>query len=90
MIEMSEEPYFYVIGQVDYNYGQVRQARNECLALTAFMMATDSPLDSDKSEELKEYRQALRDITQYDTADEAAENFPSPPDWISDWVRIPE
>ncbi len=84
------EPFFYVIGQVDYNFGQIRDARNECLQLTDFIMSTDNPLDETKKTELINYRQELRDITNYSTADEAAENFPSHPEWLSDWVIMPE
>lgn len=86
---MSER-FFYVIGQVDYNFGQIRDARTLCLQLTDFMMTTDNPLDETKKTELINYRQELRDITNYQTADEAAENFPSHPQWLSDWVIIPE
>ena len=84
------EPFFYVIGQVDYNFGQIRDARTLCLEKTDFMMTSDSPLESEKIDELKTYRQALRDITQYDTANEAADNFPTPPEWLNQWVIMPE
>ena len=47
------EPFFYVIGQVDYNFGQIRDARNECLQLTDFIMSTDNPLDETKKTELE-------------------------------------
>lgn len=87
---MSDEPFFFVIGQVDYNFNQIRQARNHCLQLTDFIMTTDTPLTEDKVTELQTYRQALRDITQYATAQEAADNFPSAPEWLSDWVAMPE
>ncbi len=87
---MSEQPFFYIIGQVDYNFGQIRNARNECLQLTDFMMINDSPLEENKILELKSYRQSLRDITEYETADEAAVNFPIAPEWLIDWVRMPE
>lgn len=84
------EPFFYVIGQIGYSFGQIRYARNQCLQLTDFIMSTDNPLDELKKTELINYRQELRDITTYPTADEAANNFPTHPDWLSDWVRIPE
>ena len=86
---MSER-FFYVSGQVDYNFDQIRDARNECLQLTDFIMITDSPLSPDKIDELKAYRQSLRDITEYESADEAAENFPTHPTWLVNWVIMPE
>lgn len=86
---MSER-FFYVIGQVDYNFDQIRDVRNECLQLTDFIMIIDSPLSSDKIDELKTYRQSLRDITEYESADEAAENFPTHPTWLADWVIMPK
>ena len=63
---MSER-FFYVIGQVDYNFGQIRDARTLCLQLTDFMMTIDNPLDETKKTELINYRQELRDITNYQT-----------------------
>ena len=32
--------------------------------------------------ELVEYRQALRDITDYEEVNDAADNFPTEPEWM--------
>jgi len=39
-------------------------------------------LTTEQQTELITYRQALRDITDYETANDAADNFPSEPDWM--------
>ena len=39
-------------------------------------------LTEERQTELVEYRQALRDITDYEEANDAADNFPTEPDWI--------
>jgi hypothetical protein len=40
-------------------------------------------LTTEQQTELTTYRQALRDITDYDTANDAADNFPTLPDWMN-------
>lgn len=42
---------------------EVRQERNKLLSETDFVLLTDAPITISKLEEFKQYRQALRDIT---------------------------
>lgn len=42
---------------------ELREQRNQLLAETDKYMTIDYPISEDKKQELKEYRQALRDIT---------------------------
>lgn len=44
-------------------YERLRLARNEKLAATDYLLNVDYPIDADKLEAVKEYRKALRDLT---------------------------
>lgn len=48
----------------------IRMERHELLLQSDWTQMTDSPLTESKKEEWKEYRQALRDITNYPSPDE--------------------
>tara|TARA_Y100000592_G_scaffold100393_1_gene180275 strand:- start:199 stop:492 length:294 start_codon:yes stop_codon:yes gene_type:complete len=78
-------------GQIDIQWATILAARMTQLELSDIWMLTDryNTLTSEQQTELTTYRQALRDITNYldegeemDGANNAADNFPSPPSWL--------
>lgn len=58
---------------------EIRARRDRLLAATDWTVLPDSPLDAQLLEEVKTYRQALRDVPQQ-------ENFPG----AITWPRVPE
>lgn len=75
----------------DFDWNTILMARITQLEITDIWMLVDryNTLTSEQQTELTTYRQALRDITTYldededmDGANNAADNFPNPPDWL--------
>lgn len=60
----EEEPYEPPVPTLEELAASVRAERNKLLALTDHLVMPDYPLDTDKLEEIKVYRQALRDLPQ--------------------------
>ena len=78
-------------GTRDFHWATILAARITQLEQTDMWMLIDrhNTLTSEQQTELTTYRQALRDITDYldetqemDGANNAADNFPSPPSWL--------
>tara|TARA_B100001939_G_C16753962_1_gene535297 strand:- start:97 stop:390 length:294 start_codon:yes stop_codon:yes gene_type:complete len=78
-------------GMRDFDWTTILMARITQLEITDIWMLTDryNSLTSEQQTELTTYRQSLRDITTYldededmDGANNAADNFPNPPDWL--------
>jgi hypothetical protein len=62
--------------QRDFDWDEVRTERNKDLAMCDWRALKDVVL----STAWKEYRQALRDLGGFDTANDAADNWPVAPD----------
>ena len=60
----------------DVSWDQVRRARDLELSKTDWRAVKDRTM----SQAWKDYRQALRDIPEHDTANDAADNWPVAPD----------
>lgn len=60
----EEQPYVAPTPTLEELAASVRAERNKLLALTDHLVMPDYPLDTDKLEEIKAYRQALRDLPQ--------------------------
>lgn len=60
----EEQPYTPPVPTTEELAVRVRAERNKRLALTDHFVMPDYPLDTDKLEEIKVYRQALRDLPQ--------------------------
>ena len=56
--------------------------REMMLKNTDSFVLPDRGLTDSQLTDIQNYRQAWRDITDYDTADEAYENLPILPDWV--------
>jgi len=70
---------------VDMDWGDIYPIRIAYLIASDLWMLSDrfNALTTEQQTELTTFRQALRDITDYDTANDAADNFPTPPDWMN-------
>lgn len=60
----EEQPYVPPLPTLEELAASVRAERNKRLALTDHLVMPDYPLDANKLEEIKAYRQALRDLPQ--------------------------
>lgn len=60
----EEQPYVAPTPTQEELAASIRAERNKRLALTDHLVMPDYPLDANKLEEIKAYRQALRDIPQ--------------------------
>lgn len=60
----EEQPYVPPLPTLEELAASIRAERNKRLALTDHLVMPDYPLDANKLEEIKAYRQALRDIPQ--------------------------
>ena len=60
----------------DVTWDQVRAARDKALADSDWRAVKDRTM----SQAWKDYRQALRDLGGFDTANDAADNWPEPPE----------
>lgn len=74
-------------GEVSYtelDWGDVLSLRISLLIASDLWMLSDryAQLTEERKTELTTYRQALRDITDYETANLAGENFPDTPNWL--------
>lgn len=58
----EEQPYVPPVPTLEELAVSVRAERNKRLALTDHLVMRDYPLDANKFEEIKAYRQALRDL----------------------------
>ena len=67
----------------DIEWDELRVFRDAWLKESDLWMLVDryNTLSDEQQTELVEYRQALRDITDYETANDASDNFPTEPDW---------
>jgi len=79
-------------GMRDFQWETILMARITQLEISDIWMLVDryNTLTSEQQAELTTYRQALRDITDYldeeedmDGANNAADNFPNAPSWMS-------
>ena len=75
-----------VLTPEDFDWGMVRQDRQEFFRISDLWMFPDrwAGLTDAQQTEITTFRQTLRDITDYTTANEAAENFPNAPSWMMD------
>lgn len=73
-----------VITYDDLEWQDVLEPRQTWFILSDLWMLADryAQLSEEQQTELVEYRQALRDITDYETANDAADNFPTEPEWM--------
>ena len=60
----EEQPYTPPVPTVEDLAARVRAERDRRIAETDYLVMPDYPLDTDKLEEIKVYRQALRDLPQ--------------------------
>lgn len=60
----EEPPYVPPVPTTEELAASVRAERNKRITATDYLVMPDYPLDTDKLEEIKAYRQALRDIPQ--------------------------
>lgn len=60
----EESPYVPPVPTTEELAASVRAERNRRLATTDYLVMPDYPLSTDKLEEIKAYRQALRDLPQ--------------------------
>ncbi len=70
----------------DIDWFDIREHRNAWLVFTDIYALSDinSGLTEQQKTEINTFRQELRDITEYATANEACDNFPQVPDWVED------
>ena len=75
----------------DFTWEQVIPIRNAYLQGTDIFMIVDryNTYTEEQQQELNEYRQALRDLTDYqdfddetEGANDAVDNWPNPPEWM--------
>ena len=73
-----------VIEVGDWEWLEVRHIRDSYLEASDLWMLSDryTQLTTEQQTELTTYRQELRDITEYATANEGFENLPSEPIWF--------
>ena len=71
----------------DVTWDVVKSEREMWLTLTDNWYWSDrwAQVDPDLQAELNEFRQEWRDITEYETANEACDNAPECPEWARDW-----
>lgn len=60
----EEQPYTPPVPTIEDLAARVRAERDRRIAETDYLVMPDYPLDTDKLEEIKVYRQALRDLPQ--------------------------
>ena len=60
----EEQPYVPPVPTTEELAASVRAERDKRITATDYLVMPDYPLDTDKFEEIKAYRQALRDIPQ--------------------------
>lgn len=80
----EEQPYVPPVPTTEELAASVRAERDKRITATDYLVMPDYPLDTDKLEEIKAYRQALRDIPQQP-------GFPwnGPDDQACPWPVIP-
>ena len=72
--------------EVDVTWDHVKGIRLEWLDRTDVWLVSDrwALLSDEEQEQLIAFRQALRDITDFDTANEAADGMPDAEEWFMD------
>jgi len=83
-IEYGEGGVITTQGQYDVTWLEVRNERDNALTNSDLWMLADryAQLTEEQQTELVEFRQALRDLPDYDTANDAADAFPTPLEWM--------
>ena len=73
-----------VVSYSELEWGDVLSLRLSLLVQSDLWMLADryAQLTEERKTELTTYRQALRDITDYASANLAGENFPDAPNWM--------
>ena len=73
----------------DVSWQEVKDEREKWLTLTDNWYWADRwvQVDPDLQVELNEFRQAWRDITEHETANDACDAAPECPAWARDWER---
>lgn len=71
------------VESIEVDWDLVRTYRDAWLKESDLWMLVDryNTLSEEQQIELIEYRQALRELPDYETANDAADNFPTEPDW---------
>ena len=67
---------------VEITWEEINEERSTMLKATDSLVLPDRGLTTTQLTDIQTYRQAWRDITNYDTADEASQNLPSLPSWV--------
>tara|TARA_A100001201_G_scaffold122254_2_gene106022 strand:- start:286 stop:573 length:288 start_codon:yes stop_codon:yes gene_type:complete len=67
---------------ITITWEEIYLEREMMMKNTDSFVLPDRGLTDSQLTDIKNYRQAWRDITDYDTADEAYENLPILPDWV--------
>ena len=72
--------------EIDVTWDHVKGIRLEWLDRTDVWLVSDrwALLSDEEQEQLITFRQALRDITDFDTANEAADGMPDAEEWFMD------
>jgi len=77
----------YVDGEkqeVEVSWDMIRDTRDSHLSQTDLFMLSDFPLTDEERSDLLQYRTTLRTLPQtFDTAEEAAANYPSLPVFVT-------
>jgi hypothetical protein len=84
-IEYGDDGVITIQGQHDVSWFEVRSERNNALTTSDLWMLSDryDALTTEQQTELTDYRTLLRTLpNDYSTANDAADNFPTPPDWM--------
>ena len=74
-----------VVTYAELDWGDIRDARAGMLVHSDLWMLSDryDALTTAQQDEITTYRQALRDITDYASANLAGESFPDMPVWMT-------
>tara|TARA_R110002012_G_scaffold62914_1_gene165465 strand:+ start:2337 stop:2624 length:288 start_codon:yes stop_codon:yes gene_type:complete len=67
---------------VEITWEEIFNERETMMKNTDSFVLPDRGLTDSQLSDIQTYRQAWRDITDYDDADEAYENLPVLPDWV--------
>jgi|TARA_R100000152_G_C6781337_1_gene215643 hypothetical protein len=68
--------------EITITWEEIFIEREMMMKNTDSFVLPDRGLTDSQLSDIQTYRQAWRDITDYDTADEAYENLPVLPDWV--------
>ena len=75
---------------IDYEWGDIFSERDMWLRHTDMFALYDRfiLLNEQQQIEISEFRQSWRDITDYETANDAADNAPVCPEWAKIWGKL--